>query len=151
MGIQAGSMKPQKTHRKWSKFPFEQQVGIKLAAGGCHSPELDDQPRLAVECWEILLADVSCSSCPWHHQQGQHWVLAFVMSLPWLIKVQEILLFVNCSSSFLHPVFIMYVTSGQLHVCCPKKHVASLCVKGMTFVHLWFAKYNLQKVSWTAA
>lgn len=47
-------MKPQKTHRKWSKFPFEQQVGIKLAAGGCHSPELDVQPRLAVEWWEVF-------------------------------------------------------------------------------------------------
>lgn len=39
---------------KWSKFPFEQQVGIKLAAWGSHSPELDIQPGPAVQCWEVL-------------------------------------------------------------------------------------------------
>lgn len=39
---------------EWSKFAFEQQEGIQLAAWGCHRPELDVQPRPAVECWEVL-------------------------------------------------------------------------------------------------
>lgn len=86
------------------------------------------------QCLWLLQAAVSCPSCPCHQQQGQHWVLAFVTSLPCLLMIQEILLFVNCSLSFLHPVFIVYVTSGQPQMCCPKEHVTYFCVKGMTLL-----------------
>lgn len=67
MGIWAGSVKPRKISRRWSKFPFDQQVGKKLAGWGCHRPELDVQPRPAVECWEVLpvpLEVPSSSSSP---------------------------------------------------------------------------------------
>lgn len=35
-------------------------------------------------------------------------------------------------------------------MCCPSEHMDYVCLKGMTFAHLWYAEYYLQKVSCTA-
>lgn len=143
---------------KWSKFPFKQQVGIKLAAWGCHRPELDVQPRPAVECWEVLSVPLTRSGCcfllilPLAPPAGTalNPRICHVSALPHKDPGD----FVVCELLPIFPppgVFIIYVTSGQLQMCCPSEHMDYVCLKGMTFAHLWYAEYYLQKVSCTAA
>lgn len=92
------------------------------------SPSLQWNAEKSFQCLWLFQAAVSCSSCLWHHQQGQPWILAFVMSLLCLIRIQEILLFVNCSPSFLHPESSLYTWPLGSCRCAVQVNIWTMCV-----------------------
>lgn len=135
----------------WASF-FLNKWKIKLATRGWHRLEFNVQPKLAVEWWDVLPVPLTFLGLfrllsPVHPVPGatsrDSTELSYLTDLAVPPKRAEAFTVVNFSlCNTPARFFVACVTFGYLKMCC-LKDPAYVCLKRMTFDHLWYAEYIL--------